>query len=62
MRTACDVGSRSLAHEGTYRIWRERTNDALYRYPEAVVPIALAGMIVQSPGSVDTDDSVDFSG
>jgi hypothetical protein len=62
MRTVCVVGSLSFAHEGAYWIWRERTNDALHRYPEAVVPIACAVMIVQSRGGVDRDDSVDFSG
>ena len=62
MRTLCAVGSLSLAQEGANRIWRERTNDALPRYPEAVVPIAFGEMMVQSPGGVDRDDSVDFSG
>jgi hypothetical protein len=62
MRAVCAVGSRSLADEGTYRIWRERTNDARQSYPEAAVPIAFGEMMVQSSGGVDRDDSVDFSG
>ena len=62
MRTVCAVGLLSLAQEGTYRIRRERTNDARHRYPEAEVPIAFGEMMVQSPGGVDRDDSVDFSG
>jgi hypothetical protein len=62
MRTVCAVGSLSLAQEGAYGIWRERTNDPPHRYPVALVPIAFAEMIGQSRGGVDRDDSVDFSG
>ena len=62
MRAVCAVGSRSLAQERAYWMWRERTNDARPRYPDAEVPIAFGEMMVQSPGGVDRDDSVDFRG
>ena len=62
MRPVCAVGSLWLAQERAYWIGRERTNDARHRYPEAEVPIAFGEMMVQSPGGVDRDDSVDFSG